>query len=135
MIKFVTLIVWLHFFYDVSSRTTPYDKNALKALDGKLAPGQITLNDMFREVEKLMEDTQHKLEEAVHQVGYQREKASAWRIRIVSKLFLYNAVFHRLFMKFVVFGLEVIQLHLIILQFPPTHFDILTLCNFILADE
>lgn len=79
MIKFVTLIVWLYFF-SVSSLTTPYAENALKALDGKFAPGQITLNDMFREVEKLMEDTQHKLEEAVHQVGYPREEASAWRI-------------------------------------------------------
>lgn len=70
MIKFVTLVVWLHLFNGVSSRRTPYAKNTLKALDGNLAPpGQITLNDMFREVEKLMEDTQHKLEEAVHQVG------------------------------------------------------------------
>lgn len=34
-----------------------------------VARGQISLNDMLKEVEQLMEDTQHKLEEAVHQVG------------------------------------------------------------------
>lgn len=34
-----------------------------------MALGQLTLNEMFKEVEKLMEDTQQKLEEAVHQVG------------------------------------------------------------------
>lgn len=35
-----------------------------------VALGQLTLNEMFKEVEKLMEDTQQKLEEAVHQVGH-----------------------------------------------------------------
>lgn len=34
-----------------------------------MALGQLTLNEMFKEVEKLMEDTQQKLEEAVQQVG------------------------------------------------------------------
>ncbi|KAK1159764.1 dickkopf-related protein 3b isoform X1 [Acipenser oxyrinchus oxyrinchus] len=33
-----------------------------------LTQGESTLNDMFREVEELMKDTQHKLEEAVHQI-------------------------------------------------------------------
>lgn len=37
-------------------------------LEEHVAHGQTTLNEMFREVEKLMEDTQQKLEEAVHQV-------------------------------------------------------------------
>lgn len=68
MLKFVTLYVWLHFFNGVASRTAPYTKNDMKTLDVNLARGHITLNDMFREVEKLMEDTQHKLEEAVQQV-------------------------------------------------------------------
>ncbi|MBN3274084.1 DKK3 protein, partial [Polyodon spathula] len=36
-----------------------------------LALGESTLNDMFREVEELMEDTQHKLEEAVQQIDNQ----------------------------------------------------------------
>ncbi|XP_036400336.1 dickkopf-related protein 3a [Megalops cyprinoides] len=39
-----------------------------EALEANLAQGHATLNDMFREVEKLMEDTQHKLEEAVHKM-------------------------------------------------------------------
>lgn len=33
-----------------------------------LGRGPLSLNDMFREVEELMEDTQHILEEAVDQV-------------------------------------------------------------------
>lgn len=33
-----------------------------------LERGPLSLNDMFREVEELMEDTQHILEEAVDQV-------------------------------------------------------------------
>lgn len=33
-----------------------------------LERGPVSLNDMFREVEELMEDTQHILEEAVDQV-------------------------------------------------------------------
>lgn len=33
-----------------------------------LERGTLSLNDMFREVEELMEDTQHILEEAVDQV-------------------------------------------------------------------
>lgn len=41
-----------------------------KTLGEHLALGQLTLNEMFKEVEKLMEDTQQKLEEAVHQVGH-----------------------------------------------------------------
>jgi len=39
-----------------------------ETLQEHVAHGQTTLNEMFREVEKLMEDTQQKLEEAVHQV-------------------------------------------------------------------
>lgn len=34
-----------------------------------LERGPVSLTDMFREVEELMEDTQHILEEAVDQVG------------------------------------------------------------------
>ncbi|XP_072520253.1 dickkopf-related protein 3b [Salminus brasiliensis] len=37
-------------------------------LEVTVARGQISLNDMLKEVEQLMEDTQHKLEEAVHQM-------------------------------------------------------------------
>lgn len=35
-----------------------------------LERGPVSLNDMFREVEELMEDTQHLLEEAVDQVCF-----------------------------------------------------------------
>lgn len=38
------------------------------ALRDALERGPLSLNDMFREVEELMEDTQHILEEAVDQV-------------------------------------------------------------------
>lgn len=38
------------------------------ALWGTLERGSVSLNEMFREVEELMEDTQHILEEAVDQV-------------------------------------------------------------------
>lgn len=36
------------------------------------------MNDMFREVEKLMEDTQHKLEEAVHQMNNESAKSLSY---------------------------------------------------------
>ncbi|XP_063052106.1 dickkopf-related protein 3b [Engraulis encrasicolus] len=79
MLKFIPICVCvLHLFNGVSSRTTPYTKNAIQSRDGNLAPGQLTLNDMFREVEKLMEDTQHKLEEAVHQMNNESVKSQAF---------------------------------------------------------
>lgn len=37
-------------------------------LRARLDRGSLSLNDMFREVEELMEDTQHILDEAVDQV-------------------------------------------------------------------
>ncbi|KAF7707658.1 hypothetical protein HF521_018876 [Silurus meridionalis] len=39
------------------------------------ALGQLSLNEMFREVEKLMEDTQQKLEEAVHQMANETSRS------------------------------------------------------------
>lgn len=44
-------------------------------LEEHVAHGQTTLNEMFREVEKLMEDTQQKLEEAVHQMENETTKS------------------------------------------------------------
>lgn len=35
---------------------------------GAMERGPVSLNEMFREVEELMEDTQHMLDEAVHKV-------------------------------------------------------------------
>lgn len=48
---------------------TTVDSNVNITLEANVSQGHATLNDMFREVEELMEDTQHKLENAVHQVG------------------------------------------------------------------
>lgn len=48
---------------------TTVDSDVNSTLEANVSQGHTTLNDMFREVEELMEDTQHKLEDAVHQVG------------------------------------------------------------------
>uniref|UniRef100_A0A3B1KLH3 Dickkopf WNT signaling pathway inhibitor 3a n=1 Tax=Astyanax mexicanus TaxID=7994 RepID=A0A3B1KLH3_ASTMX len=40
------------------------------------ARGQTALGDMFREVEELMEDTQHRLEDTVHQMDNESAKSS-----------------------------------------------------------
>ncbi|KAG5849142.1 dickkopf-related protein 3-like [Anguilla rostrata] len=48
--------------------TASKDSDMSQTIEANLAQGHATLNDMFREVEKLMEDTQHKLEEAVHKM-------------------------------------------------------------------
>ncbi|XP_047451267.1 dickkopf-related protein 3b [Mugil cephalus] len=42
-----------------------------------LERGPVSLNDMFREVEELMEDTQHLLEEAVDQITTESAKSSS----------------------------------------------------------
>uniref|UniRef100_A0A3Q0QN66 Dickkopf WNT signaling pathway inhibitor 3b n=1 Tax=Amphilophus citrinellus TaxID=61819 RepID=A0A3Q0QN66_AMPCI len=42
-----------------------------------LERGPVSLNDMFREVEELMEDTQHILEEAVDQITTESKKSSS----------------------------------------------------------
>ncbi|XP_016415457.1 dickkopf-related protein 3-like [Sinocyclocheilus rhinocerous] len=46
-----------------------------ETLEEHVAQGQTTLNEMFKEVEKLMEDTQQKLEEAVHQMENESSKS------------------------------------------------------------
>ncbi|KAJ8271521.1 hypothetical protein COCON_G00103800 [Conger conger] len=64
-----TLILRLALIYKVVLETTAsVDADMSQTLEASLAQGQATLKDMFREVEKLMEDTQHKLEEAVHKM-------------------------------------------------------------------
>ncbi|CAN9498670.1 unnamed protein product [Ophioblennius macclurei] len=42
----------------------------------EVEPGPVSLNEMFREVEELMEDTQHLLEEAVDQINTESRKTS-----------------------------------------------------------
>ncbi|KAB5571579.1 hypothetical protein PHYPO_G00226660 [Pangasianodon hypophthalmus] len=46
-----------------------------ETLGKHVALGQLTLNEMFKEVEKLMEDTQQKLEEAVHQMANETSRS------------------------------------------------------------
>ncbi|XP_026874054.2 dickkopf-related protein 3b [Electrophorus electricus] len=46
-----------------------------RSLESHAAQGQATLNEMFREVEELMEDTQQKLQEAVHQMENETSKS------------------------------------------------------------
>ncbi|KAI1889802.1 hypothetical protein AGOR_G00166680 [Albula goreensis] len=48
--------------------TAPMNSEISHTLETSVAQGHATLNDMFREVEKLMEDTLHKLEEAVYKM-------------------------------------------------------------------
>ncbi|KAJ8247530.1 hypothetical protein GJAV_G00247430 [Gymnothorax javanicus] len=50
--------------------------NFSQNLDASLAHGYATLNEIFREVEKLMQDTQHKLEEAVHKMDNESARSS-----------------------------------------------------------
>lgn len=51
------------------------------ALRDALERGPLSLNDMFREVEELMEDTQHILEEAVDQITTESAKSSPLDLR------------------------------------------------------
>ncbi|XP_015250936.1 PREDICTED: dickkopf-related protein 3-like [Cyprinodon variegatus] len=44
---------------------------------GAMERGPLSLNEMFREVEELMEDTQHMLDEAVHQMSNESAKFSS----------------------------------------------------------
>ncbi|KAG9352365.1 hypothetical protein JZ751_020778 [Albula glossodonta] len=61
----VALVLCLALIKSVAP-TAPMNSEISHTLETNLAQGHATLNDMFREVEKLMEDTLHKLEEAVY---------------------------------------------------------------------
>ena len=47
----------------------PVDLDINQILGDNMAQGHTTLNDMFEEVEQLMEDTHNKLDDSGHQVG------------------------------------------------------------------
>ncbi|XP_012690114.1 dickkopf-related protein 3a [Clupea harengus] len=57
---------------------TTVDSDVNSTLEANVSQGHTTLNDMFREVEELMEDTQHKLEDAVHQINNESAKSSSY---------------------------------------------------------
>ncbi|CAB1339447.1 unnamed protein product [Coregonus sp. 'balchen'] len=54
----------------------PVDLDTNQILEDNLAQGHTTLNEMFEEVEQLMEDTHTKLEDAVHQMDNESAKSS-----------------------------------------------------------
>ncbi|XP_051553350.1 dickkopf-related protein 3-like [Myxocyprinus asiaticus] len=56
--------------------TSKTDMDIIANMETNLAQGQTTLNEMFREVEELIEDTQQKLEDAVHQMDNESAKSS-----------------------------------------------------------
>ncbi|KAL4613542.1 dickkopf-related protein 3 [Arapaima gigas] len=61
-------LLQLHLRAHVHGASPTVESEASSPVEAGPPPGHATLNDMFREVEKLMEDTQHKLEEAVYKV-------------------------------------------------------------------
>ena len=71
MLYFSLLTLSLTFIHGIllPGSTRPVDLDINQILEDNLAQGHTTLNDMFEEVEQLMEDTHNKLEDAVHQVG------------------------------------------------------------------
>uniref|UniRef100_A0A8C7VYE4 Dickkopf WNT signaling pathway inhibitor 3a n=1 Tax=Oncorhynchus mykiss TaxID=8022 RepID=A0A8C7VYE4_ONCMY len=69
MLYFSLLTLSLTFIHGIllPGSTRPVDLDFNQILEDNLAQGHTTLNDMFEEVEQLMEDTHNKLEDAVHQ--------------------------------------------------------------------
>ncbi|KTG34878.1 hypothetical protein cypCar_00027326 [Cyprinus carpio] len=74
MLKFVIISLSLGFVVGSSVHRGGH-LDISETLEDHVARGQTTLNEMFREVEKLMEDTQQKLEEAVHQMANESSKS------------------------------------------------------------
>ncbi|XP_051579641.1 dickkopf-related protein 3-like isoform X2 [Myxocyprinus asiaticus] len=56
--------------------TSKTNMDIIANMETNLVQGQTKLNEMFREVEELMEDTQQKLEDAVHQMDNESAKSS-----------------------------------------------------------
>ncbi|XP_048886365.1 dickkopf-related protein 3a [Brienomyrus brachyistius] len=76
MMQLAALVLCIFQLHGVAPQTTASaEPDATRLVDANLAEGHTTLNDMFREVEKLMEDTQHKLEEAVYKMDNESAKS------------------------------------------------------------
>ncbi|XP_035642864.1 dickkopf-related protein 3a isoform X1 [Oncorhynchus keta] len=54
----------------------PVDLDINQILEDNMAQGHTTLNNMFEEVEQLMEDTHNKLDDSVHQMDNESAKSS-----------------------------------------------------------
>lgn len=54
---------------------TTVDSDINSTIEANVSQGHTTLKEIFREVEELMEDTQHKLDAAVHQVDNESSRA------------------------------------------------------------
>ncbi|XP_076852256.1 dickkopf-related protein 3b [Brachyhypopomus gauderio] len=68
MLIFALFSVYLGCAAGGAARGADVDPPDVQTLQAHVALGQATLNEMFKEVEKLMEDTQQKLQDAVHQM-------------------------------------------------------------------
>uniref|UniRef100_A0A8C7MWN3 Dickkopf WNT signaling pathway inhibitor 3a n=1 Tax=Oncorhynchus kisutch TaxID=8019 RepID=A0A8C7MWN3_ONCKI len=78
MLYFSLLTLSLTFIHGIllPGSARPVDLDIIQILEDNLAQGHTTLNDMFEEVEQLMEDTHNKLEDAVHQMDNESAKSS-----------------------------------------------------------
>uniref|UniRef100_A0A8C8LS56 Dickkopf N-terminal cysteine-rich domain-containing protein n=2 Tax=Oncorhynchus tshawytscha TaxID=74940 RepID=A0A8C8LS56_ONCTS len=78
MLYFSLLTLSLTFIHGIllPGSARPVDLDINQILEDNLAQGHTTLNDMFEEVEQLMEDTHNKLEDAVHQMDNESAKSS-----------------------------------------------------------
>ncbi|XP_051979276.1 dickkopf-related protein 3-like [Xyrauchen texanus] len=74
MLRFVLLSLYMGFVVGSSIHRIGH-VDITDTLQAHVMQGQTTLNEMFKEVEKLMEDTQQKLEEAVHQMDNESSKS------------------------------------------------------------
>ncbi|XP_051755346.1 dickkopf-related protein 3a [Ctenopharyngodon idella] len=68
------------------------DMDIIANMETNVAQGQTTLSDMFKEVEELMEDTQQKLEDAVHQMDNETAKSNLHPQNVSSNLQNYSSI-------------------------------------------
>ncbi|XP_043099988.1 dickkopf-related protein 3a isoform X2 [Puntigrus tetrazona] len=68
------------------------DMDIIANMETNVEEGQTTLNDMFKEAEELMEDTQQKLEDAVHQTDNETAKSSLHPHNVSSNFQNYSSI-------------------------------------------